>query len=385
MAVFVYFLKTMLAFTALFLLYRATVGNTTLLTLRRRCLFAMLPLSFLLPWASALLPKYYLLEPESFLAWADATLRRFAFAGQIGASAELLDRTIYIALGAGFFAAAVKLALSLLSTRRFLKDSRLVTKNEHYTLRTGNNGKECFCFLKTIYLSNPLLNEQNLDIILEHEKAHVRQKHYLDVCFSALCGLLLWFFPLVKRFRSAWEEVLECMADRQVISALQIEPIAYQSALCASMGYSMECSNIPNPFNQAFGRSMLAKRLLFISRKPTEKKRLLPRAVLSLIAMATITAALAFMDAQIFKLQKIGEIRNAGYELHEVTAGYVFDCMTDMPVANAIIKGEGAIAVTDSDGFFFMKASPSREITALTEPDKDIFADDSAKYYLCSR
>jgi len=75
------------------------------------------------------------------------------------------------------------------------------------------------------------------------------------------------------------------------------------------------------------------------------------------MVVGVITAALAFLDTQLFQLRKIKEIRNAGYDLHEITTGYVLDSNTEKPVTNAIVKGEDAIAVTDNDGFFFMKIS----------------------------
>jgi hypothetical protein len=259
-------------------------------------------------------------------------------------------------LGMGFMIVTVKYTFSLGEMCRFLKGSRLVTKNRQYTLRTGNKGNGCFCFLKTIYLCSPSLNEKNINIILEHEKAHIRQRHYIDICFSAICDFLFWYCPLIKQFQLAWEEVLECLADREAIRTLQIEPIVYQSVLYSNVEYS----NVFTAINHAFGRSMVAKRLLFISSKPSAIKQVLPQLLFSFVVVCIITSALAVMDIKIFQLRKINEIRSAGYDMHEVTTGYVLDSSTEKPVTKATVKGDRMSAVTDNNGFFFIEKTSSR-------------------------
>ena len=383
MTVFVYLLKTMVVFVTLFLLYHISIEKTTFLRFRRWYLISMLFLSFLLPWVSTMLmPKYFNPEPESAMAWIDGTIRHFTFTKWLTESSDLLNMIVVLVLGIGFALAAVKYSYTLGAMYRFLKRSHLVSKNEQYTLRTGNKGEGCFCFLKTIYLCNPSLNEQNINIILEHEKAHIQQKHYIDICLSAICDFFFWFCPVTKRFQRAWEEVLECQADRQAIRTLQIDPINYQSALYENIQYS----NLTPIFNHAFGRSLVAKRLIFISQKPTKYKRMISRAVLSFVAVGIITVSLAFVDTQLFQLQKIKEIRNVGYDLHEITTGYVLDRNTEKPVINALVRGENAIAVTDSDGFFFMKTSSHlSNLKILMEPQKNIFAESNTAYYLCGR
>jgi hypothetical protein len=256
----------------------------------------------------------------------------------------------------GFAFVTVKYALSLAAMHRFMKGSRLVSKNNQYTLRTGNKGAGSFCFLKTIYLCGPLLNEKNMNIILEHEKAHIRQKHYLDIWLSAICDFFFWFCPFTKQFQRAWEEVLECLADHEAIRTLQIEPIAYQSVLYANVEYS----SVLTSFNHAFGRSMIARRLLFISKEPTKRRRIIPPLFFTFVVAVIITAVFAVLDLQIFQLRKINDIRNAGYNFSEVTTGYVFDRNTEKPVTNAIIKADDAVAVTDKNGFFFIEKKSSK-------------------------
>jgi hypothetical protein len=358
MAILVYLLKTTAVFVTLFSLYHIFLKNVTFLRLRRWYLISTLFLSFLIPWVSPLLlPKYYHSEPGSVLARIDEAVRRFGVTSRLTEpwGNNLTNILVISVLGAVFILVTAKYAFTLKSMYRFLKDSRLVSKNEQYTLRTGNKGEGSFCFLKTIYLCGPSLNEQNLHIILEHEKAHIRQKHYIDLWLSAMCDYFFWFCPFAKQFQAAWEEVLECLADREAIRTLQIEPITYQSVLYSHVEYS----GMSTTFNNGFGRSMIARRLLFISRKPVSVRRILPRLCFSFVVAGMLTVALAFVDVRIFQLRKINEIRSAGYDLHEVITGYVLDSDTKKPVIDAIVRGSDAIAVTDGDGFFFIEKTSS--------------------------
>jgi hypothetical protein len=362
MAILVYLLKTMVVFATLVSLYHLFLKNTTFLQLRRWYLVGTMFLSFSLPWITTwLLPKFYHPEPGSVLARIDETVRHFYLTNWLTESwvHNSVNLLMISILGVGFVLVSAKYTYSLRAIYRFLKGSRLVSKNKHYTLRTGNEGNGCFCFLKTIYLCRPSLNEQNINIILEHEKAQIRQKHYIDIWLSAMCDFFLWFCPFTGKFQLAWEEVLECLADREAISALRIEPIAYQSVLYANVEYSTIFSVV----NHAFGRSMVAKRLVFISSKPTSIRRILPNLLFSFVVMCLLTTALAVVDVKIFQLRKIIDIRNAGYELHEVITGYVLDSNTEKPVTKAIVKGENMSAITDDDGFFFIK-KPTSSLSA---------------------
>ncbi len=356
MTVIVYLLKTTIVFVTLFSLYNIFLRNVTFLRLRRWYLNGMLILSFLIPWISPrLLPHHYHPETGSLLAWVDQIIRRIIEINPATGhrSDQVCHWLVITAFGITFILVSAKYAVGYLKLRRFLKKSFVISKDEKYIIRTGHEGDGCFCFLKTIYLHGPSLNDQNIDIILEHEKAHIRQKHYIDMWLSALCDYFFWFYPFSKRFQKAWNEVLECLADREAINALHIAPITYQSALYAGM----EFSGMRPILNSAFGRSMIAKRLLFISKKPSCIKRLSYKLALPVLVTCVLTVCLAFADVQILQLQKIYAIRNAGYELDKVATGYVLDSKTEDPVSNAIVKQEGgnAIAVTDADGFFFIE------------------------------
>ncbi len=361
MSIIVYLMKTTIVFVTLFSLYNVFFRGITFLRLRRWYLNATLVLSFLIPSISPhILPCYYHPEHGSVLAWLNDAARQFIATSWLTEPSgdHLINILIITLFGISFAFVTVKYIISVVGMCKFLKNSPVIAKDKDCTLRTGHKGEGCFCFLKTIYLHSPSLNEQNVNIILAHEKAHIHQKHYVDMWILAICDYFFWFYPLIKQFKRAWEEVLECLADREAIHSLQIKPIVYQSALYSNMEYSSM-----QPFlNSAFGRSMIAQRLLFISKKPSSTKKILLKLGLPVLSICMLTTCLALMDIQIFQLQKINLIRNAGYELNEVTTGFVLDSDTGKPINNVIIQPEteDAFATTDKDGFFYIEKSTSK-------------------------
>ncbi len=360
MAIVVYLLKTSVVFTVLFSLYNIFLKNVTFLRLRRWYLHVTLVLSFLIPWISSQLLPHYYTYPTSFLVWLNSHITQYTTWLTHPWINQVVYMAVIIALAINFIWVTIRYLFNLIKTRRFLHDGTVILKTKQYTLKTGNKGNGSFCFLRTIYLHHSSISEQNIHIIIEHEKAHIRQFHFIDMWLIALCDYFFWLYPFIKRFQKEWEEVLECLADQNAIDTLHIQPIAYQTALYASMEYAYMQSML----SSAFGRSLIAQRLQFLSRKPSCSKIIPFKLFLPFAIACILTFSLAFVDSQIYQLYKINHICQAGYNPDEVTTGYVFDTKTGKPIGNAIIQSgqEGTVTVTDNDGFFFIQKAATSNI-----------------------
>lgn len=77
-----------------------------------------------------------------------------------------------------------------------------------------------FSFFNTIFLPK---NEYN-PMIIEHEMAHIRQFHWLDLILIEIVSLLLWFNPFVILYKSSLKLQHEYLADTRAIKDInQIE------------------------------------------------------------------------------------------------------------------------------------------------------------------
>ncbi len=364
MAVLVYLVKTTVVFVTLFSLYNVFLKDITFLKIRRWYLNGIVLLSFLIPGISPFIfSRHDYPEFGPFLTETSDFIRGNAITSWLTESwaIDFINTLVIIVIAVSFILVTTKYVWGLVGMFRFLKKSIVVSKNEQFVLRMGHKGKGCFSFVKTIYLYSPALNEQNIDIILEHEMAHVRQRHYIDTWLSAICDYFFWLHPFTGRFQKALEEVLECSADREAINNLRIKPITYQTALYAGMEYS----GMQAGYNNAFGRSMIVQRLSFISKKPSCLKSVPIRLFIPFLSICALTVGFAFVDVKISQVEKINSIRNAGYEPNHVTMGYVIDNETEEPIENVIVRPEkgGTPAITDHDGFFFIKKAGQSKLS----------------------
>ena len=101
-----------------------------------------------------------------------------------------------------------------------------------------------FSFFRFLFINNGSFDESELDHVLEHEKAHIRQKHSMDHLFAHGLAVFQWFNPFAWQMRKALKTTHEYIADRQVLGK-GIELFDYQSLLLRQViGYhSVELVN----------------------------------------------------------------------------------------------------------------------------------------------
>ena len=79
-----------------------------------------------------------------------------------------------------------------------------------------------FSFFGFIFIPSNL-NEDEKQIILQHENAHIRQKHWIDLFFTNILSLLWWFNPVIWLYEKAIRNNHEYLADREVLTGCQQE------------------------------------------------------------------------------------------------------------------------------------------------------------------
>ena len=133
------------------------------------------------------------------------------------------------------------------------------TTAEGYSLISSPNVDTPFSFAKTIFLPTSL-NEPGKSLIIRHEKAHIRHRHYADVWFMELVTRLLWFNPFVWLCRNELRNVHEFQADHDVISS-DVNINAYQTTLLEMV------MNVSSPVVNGFNHSFIRRR--FVEMKST--------------------------------------------------------------------------------------------------------------------
>ncbi|GAB3749755.1 M56 family metallopeptidase [Spirosoma pomorum] len=117
-----------------------------------------------------------------------------------------------------------------------------------------------FSFFNWVVINPMLYTADELELILRHERLHVRSKHSLDTVGATLLCCFLWFNPAIYLFRHLLHQVLEFSADQAVLSE-GVDARAYQySLLRVSMADS------PSTISNHFNKSQLKIRIAMIAR-----------------------------------------------------------------------------------------------------------------------
>ncbi|MGC9344552.1 MAG: M56 family metallopeptidase, partial [Bacteroidales bacterium] len=126
----------------------------------------------------------------------------------------------------------------------------LLAKRNGFTYQEGFRMVEIkedispFSFFRFLFINHEFFNEEELANVLEHEKAHIRQRHSYDHLLVHGMTIFQWFNPFAWQFRNALKTTHEYIADHQVINK-GYERFDYQSLLLRQViGYhSVELVN----------------------------------------------------------------------------------------------------------------------------------------------
>lgn len=77
---------------------------------------------------------------------------------------------------------------------------------------------ESFSFFRYVFLNKENVPAEDMDRVLAHELAHVRQLHSFDIVFSELLAAVQWCNPFVWPYRRSLRETHEYLADRAVVA-----------------------------------------------------------------------------------------------------------------------------------------------------------------------
>jgi beta-lactamase regulating signal transducer with metallopeptidase domain len=142
------------------------------------------------------------------------------------------------------------------------------------------------------FLNNIFLNKQEFknrlieDEILEHELAHVKQLHSLDVLFAQLVQCIFWFNPFFIFYKRAIQLNHEFLADEAAVRSSN-NPLTYQQLLLnkASGGQQLSLAS-------QFNYSIIKKRLVMITQQTSPRVSLFKKmAIIPLLAITVFLFA----------------------------------------------------------------------------------------------
>lgn len=181
---------------------------------------------------------------------------------------------------AGFLVSILLSAIRLLKIRKLiLQYSFTYSKDHSYKLAATNGEHPTFSFLHYIFWDNTAsLKPEEERQILQHETAHVKFKHSIDLLCLELLTALFWFNPLIYLFRRSLQQAHEFQADQYALQSGE-----ENSYLSLMVKQSFRQANIP--LVSTFFQHNTLTRIRMIKTKPTHT---LLRASFSIFLAATV-------------------------------------------------------------------------------------------------
>ncbi len=158
-----------------------------------------------------------------------------------------------------------------------------------------------FSFFSRIVLSEKMLKNPNLKMIVDHEMIHVREHHTFDILFAELLFLFQWFNPFAWLIRDAMRNNLEYLTDHQVAQNHNAE--AYQLAM-VGLAHKKGVA----PFLTALNGSQLKNRIIMMKKKTENRYGLLKQLVV-LPLLAVLIMGLSNKEVRTEVLHDAGQLK----------------------------------------------------------------------------
>ena len=196
----------------LYLPYLILLSRTTFFTANRIYLLAGIILSFVLPFitipSEGLVPKviHEFYEP-AVIAFPSAQIQ-----GDAPRSTTLaLSSILWIAYFLGMAIAAIRFFLSMQNILRTKENGEISFEGNVKIIRS--QVAEPFTFLNMIFLPTSSISKH----IVEHEKVHVRQFHWVDLLIVQMASIIFWFNPILIAYQRSLKLQHEYLADHSII------------------------------------------------------------------------------------------------------------------------------------------------------------------------
>lgn len=172
---------------------------------------------------------------------------------------------------------------------QFFKIIKTIHANEiinysNYKLVLLKKSSTPFSFLNYIFIDKDDFGSIGSNELLLHEITHVKQKHSFDVILLEIILVLQWFNPFIYRYRQAFKEIHEYLADRGVLIKKN-DKIAYQKLILGQIEKSLNV-RLASQFNYSLTKNRIHMMTRIKSGKFSKLKALLALPLVAVLLMA---------------------------------------------------------------------------------------------------
>ena len=259
-----YFVQVNVCWLLFYGAYFALLSRETFFRLNRMWLIISLLAGLILPLVA---PTLTVVEPTNVAAiMLEPIVISASDLGQNLQNTEGVAFKVLAAIyGLGVAISLGKLLIGFWKIKRLLNRAEKLPMDD-FTLMQVREAIAPFSFFRWVFINLNLVQPADLQQIILHERAHVRERHSLDVVFAEVLGVVFWWSPLVYFYTKSLKNVHEYAADAVVLRTSS--PPQYGRLLLRQQQSGMSLS-LANPFF-----SQLKKRILMMTRNPSKRRAL---------------------------------------------------------------------------------------------------------------
>ena len=170
------------------------------------------------------------------------------------------EKLLQVLYSIGIVITSISLVIKLRKINEHLKNSTIEYHNNTKVYRIKDSN-EAYSFLNYILVGQ---NNNDIDIVLQHELVHKRNAHSVDLFLLELCKIVFWFNPIIRFYQKQLTEIHEFEADSEIVKQNKSE--YYKSII----NQIFEIKNFAFT-NNFFNQSLIKKRIVMLQKSKSKK------------------------------------------------------------------------------------------------------------------
>ncbi len=353
----IYLLKSGLALWLFYAIYWLLLRKETFFSLNRYMLLGSVIFSFLLPFIH--FENLFTINGERpvalfFIGFSEdiASISSYSAGENDSVSFKMIWPVVmFIIYLSGIVFLGSRMIYQVIRLFRIRREHELMNKDGMKLLFVKEDITH-FSFFNQVFINRTAKRDEELDKIITHEKAHVKNMHCIDLILVGVAGILQWFNPVMWFYERSIRDIHEYEADREVLKCYQ-DRGKYQALLVNQMT-GIEIFRLAN----GFSKSITKKRMIMMTKIKSKKFSYLK-------ALFVLPVVLLLVFA--FSKPQIISESSAFYFQNEVS-GTVVDAQSDESLSGAavIIEGTTHGTITDDNGKYLIEVSGNEQVLVFS-------------------
>ena len=245
------------------------------------------------------------------------------------------------------------------SVLKSIRESDIEASPEVKIIRSAEYSSS-FSFFSYVFV-NPSVTDIETEEIVNHELAHIRQKHWIDLVFVELLCIIQWFNPVAWLYVRFIRQNHEYLADEVALQRTS-DPAIYRAALLNQIVGSPVVS-LANSFNYSLNKKRF-NMMKNIIRSPYRKIKVL----LILPVFAIVLFSFAKPDYK-YTYPDVGTNGNStlvNVMSNDVRGNVVDENGNPLAGATITVKATGKSYIADSKGMFSISGLSKGDVLLVT-------------------